>query len=162
MEECLICGRPLVYKTTEQPVECVVCHRRFFSRVSCEGGHYICDDCHGKDAIAWIEAYCLRSEEKDPVAVAKALMDQPYVRTCMEMSTTCSSERRCLRRIIIPAVPCPLMRLWRKLYGAAVKCPAGHAVFGAPAVRLSAREFLFPSSPGRRLCRRTRGAWPIR
>ena len=79
MEECLICGRPLVYKPTEQPVECVVCRRRFFSRVSCEGGHYICDDCHGKDAIAWIEAYCLRSEEKDPVAVAKALMDQPYV-----------------------------------------------------------------------------------
>ena len=79
MEECLICGRPLVYTTTERPVECVVCHRQFFSRVSCEGGHYVCDDCHGKDAVAWIEAYCLRSEEKNPVAVARALMDQPYV-----------------------------------------------------------------------------------
>lgn len=79
MEECLICGRPLVYGTTEQSMECVVCHKRFFSRVSCENGHYICDDCHGKNAIEWIEAYCLQAEEKNPVAIAKALMDQPYV-----------------------------------------------------------------------------------
>lgn len=79
MEECLICGLPLVYETAERSMECAICHKSFYSRVSCEGGHYICDDCHGKKAVEFIEACCLQTAEKNPVAIAKTIMDSPYV-----------------------------------------------------------------------------------
>lgn len=79
MEECLICGLPLVYETTNRHMECAICHKSYDSRVSCKGGHYVCDACHEKKAVEYIEAYCLQTKETNPISIATALMDKPYV-----------------------------------------------------------------------------------
>ena len=77
---CLVCGRELEYIQGTEEVECNYCKRTFSSNVKCRDGHYICDQCHGKDALGIIEEYCLNSTSKDPIGMAVELMEHPAVK----------------------------------------------------------------------------------
>ncbi|MBR2511487.1 MAG: fumarylacetoacetate hydrolase family protein, partial [Firmicutes bacterium] len=44
--ECLICGAPIEYLESEEPMECEICHKKENSRTRCVNGHYVCDECH--------------------------------------------------------------------------------------------------------------------
>lgn len=63
---CVICGKPLVYSTETVMRECAVCHRIFPSDAVCEDGHFVCDDCHAGGGAAVI-AHLEQSAERDPV-----------------------------------------------------------------------------------------------
>jgi hypothetical protein len=43
----------------------------------CENGHYICDQCHSKEAIEIIERMCEFSDSKDPFKLANKMMKHP-------------------------------------------------------------------------------------
>ena len=76
---CLICGKPLIYYDTAREMECSICHEKFENNVSCEDGHYVCDDCHSKRGIEVIEEMCRTSEEKNPVILMQGIMENPYI-----------------------------------------------------------------------------------
>ena len=79
IEACLICGEPLVYYETAREMTCVYCGRTFPSNAACEAGHFVCDACHSRKAVENILAYCGTCESRDPIAIAKALMADPFV-----------------------------------------------------------------------------------
>lgn len=75
--ECLVCGAPVIYRKTEERMECALCHAVFPSKTCCVNGHYVCDDCHtaGLDAVI---SSCLKETSKDPVEIADRLMKMPF------------------------------------------------------------------------------------
>ena len=79
IEACLICGEPLVYYETAREMTCVYCGRSFPSNAACEAGHFVCDACHSRKAVENILAYCGTCESRDPIAIARALMADPFV-----------------------------------------------------------------------------------
>ena len=52
-DECLICKAPLEYLNADEEMECVLCHKKQYSKTRCVNGHFVCDECHtsGMDSI---------------------------------------------------------------------------------------------------------------
>lgn len=76
-EECLICKAPLEYFTQDRLMECVLCHKKEWSKTQCTEGHFVCSDCHtqGMDSIFGI---CLEETSSDPVAILEKMMAMPF------------------------------------------------------------------------------------
>lgn len=72
--DCLICGKELVYQSRTDRYECFYCKGKFDSTVTCADGHFVCDECHASDSRDIITRYCIETSEKDPIAMALALM----------------------------------------------------------------------------------------
>lgn len=72
-ENCIRCGAELVYLDEPREMECIYCRRKVLSQVECAKGHFICDDCHGKNGIDLIVEFCTASEETDPAKIAGQL-----------------------------------------------------------------------------------------
>ncbi len=77
MEECLICGAPLVYLIEEESMECAICRKREPSKTRCVRGHYVCSDCHtqGMDSIF---SLCLSEDSDDPIRIVCRMMELPF------------------------------------------------------------------------------------
>lgn len=67
-ENCIVCGKPLVYFKETKTMTCAVCHKRKPANAACEDGHFLCDDCHAAGG-AGIISYLEQSKEKDPIAL---------------------------------------------------------------------------------------------
>jgi len=76
---CLVCGKPLRYYEQEREMTCAVCGQTFLSRADCEDGHYICDDCHARQGVEAIMAYCRASASRNPVFMVQEMMDHPAI-----------------------------------------------------------------------------------
>lgn len=76
---CLMCGKPLVYYPSARKMECSICHKTFDNNVSCEDGHYVCDDCHSRKGIETIRTMCKKSQDKNPVILMQKVMADPYI-----------------------------------------------------------------------------------
>lgn len=76
-DECLICGKPLIYLDSELEMECAVCKKKEKSNVKCAAGHYVCNDCHmsGVDSIIGV---CQKSSGRNPVKILSELMALPF------------------------------------------------------------------------------------
>ncbi len=75
-EECLICKAPLEYLNTDVEMECVLCHKKQYSKTRCVKGHFVCDECHtsGMDSII---AICLNSKSDNPIEILEEMMSMP-------------------------------------------------------------------------------------
>ena len=75
-EECLICKASLEYLGADEEMECVLCHKKQYSKTRCVNGHFVCDECHtsGMDSII---AICLNSKSDDPIEVLEEMMSMP-------------------------------------------------------------------------------------
>ncbi len=76
---CLICGEELNYLKHGIDMDCEFCHNKYNSNACCVHGHYVCDSCHGKQAIERIREICLTSNSTDPLEIAVHMMNDPYV-----------------------------------------------------------------------------------
>ena len=76
-EECLVCKAPLEYLETDEPMECVICHKKENSKTRCTRGHYVCNECHtaGMDAIIGL---CMEEKSKNPVEIIEKMMSLPF------------------------------------------------------------------------------------
>ena len=76
-EECIVCKAPLAYLETDEMMECALCRKKEASKTRCIHGHYVCNECHtsGMDTIVGL---CLRESSKNPVAIIRKMMDQPF------------------------------------------------------------------------------------
>ena len=75
---CEICGKELSLNSKESINRtCYFCNRDFSTNIYCPDGHYICDDCHSRDAIKTIETYCEKTDLKNPFLIANKIMRHP-------------------------------------------------------------------------------------
>lgn len=74
---CTVCGAGLVYSGTDQDSSCCYCGAVSRANARCANGHYVCDRCHGADAVRIIQEVCLRSLQTDPAALMQAIRTHP-------------------------------------------------------------------------------------
>lgn len=76
-DECLICGAPLEYLSSDVPMTCHLCGKTESSKTRCVQGHYVCSECHmsGMDSIIGL---CLQEKSTDPLAILEKMMGQPF------------------------------------------------------------------------------------
>ena len=79
LENCMVCGKPLVYYETAQPARCHICGAEHATNTLCEDGHFVCDRCHGQQGIAYMQHYVLHSSSKNPMHIATEIMYNPSV-----------------------------------------------------------------------------------
>jgi hypothetical protein len=79
-ENCAVCGAPLVYFTQKQKNVCQFCGREFEIDAMCEKGHYVCDECHARNAIEAITGYMMCSDSDNPVEMAIEIMQHPSIK----------------------------------------------------------------------------------
>lgn len=53
---------------------CFHCQKKDIGNISCPNGHYICDQCHGKDVYETIKDYVLTTTSQNPLEIAENLM----------------------------------------------------------------------------------------
>ncbi|MBQ3405363.1 MAG: SAM-dependent methyltransferase [Oscillospiraceae bacterium] len=73
-QECLICGKPLIYTDEARRMTCFICGKRCMSNACCEDGHYICDECHSEKNILTILEVCTKTESKNPIEIMNEIM----------------------------------------------------------------------------------------
>ena len=77
--DCMVCGEPLVYLDRERGAACHYCGETATANATCAAGHFVCDACHSKDALAVIERICLHSAERDMVALLRRIREHPDI-----------------------------------------------------------------------------------
>lgn len=74
---CLVCGAELVYLEHPAAHDCHYCGRRLPTEAQCPHGHFVCDACHGADAVETIARICAHSPERDAMALIQAVRSHP-------------------------------------------------------------------------------------
>ena len=76
---CLLCGAPLTYLSQEITARCVYCQTEQSANAICRDGHYICDACHSRDALAVIEHFLLTTPATDMLALLRETRRHPAI-----------------------------------------------------------------------------------
>ncbi|MFX1481951.1 MAG: DUF5714 domain-containing protein [Promethearchaeota archaeon] len=74
---CMVCGTELVYDKTAREQSCVYCGESEKSPIYCPEGHFVCDTCHSKDAIAFLERLAEVDKSTDPLSITKKALSHP-------------------------------------------------------------------------------------
>ncbi len=76
---CLVCGDEINY--LNQPIKgiCNYCGCEEESYFICKNGHFVCNECHSKDALKVIENVCLNTDLQDPMEIAEKIMEHPAI-----------------------------------------------------------------------------------
>lgn len=77
--DCLVCGVEVEYLDEAISGTCYYCGVGEETYFVCRNGHYVCNRCHSKEAIAVIENICLSSEGNNPLAIAEKIMEHPAI-----------------------------------------------------------------------------------
>jgi hypothetical protein len=78
-EHCGVCGLPLVYATDPRRVECAFCGRVAETLIRCPSGHFVCDVCHGREALAVLGEWLEASSATSPLDLLERAMAHPAV-----------------------------------------------------------------------------------
>ncbi|KFL34910.1 MULTISPECIES: radical SAM protein [unclassified Sulfurospirillum] len=76
---CMVCSSELVYKATLEEATCSYCGSISHQSVTCKEGHYVCDACHSKEALAVIEHLCATSQERDMLKLFRQIREHPSI-----------------------------------------------------------------------------------
>jgi hypothetical protein len=76
-EHCMVCGSKLYYLKHAETLVCTYCGEKAPGHVGCPEGHFICNACHGKDAMKAVEDIAFATESKDAVEIAELMMSHP-------------------------------------------------------------------------------------
>lgn len=76
-EHCMVCGATLIYLDTVKALNCLYCSKKEEAHIICPKGHYICEDCHNRDAMGIIEEVVYNTNSKNPVEIAELIMSFP-------------------------------------------------------------------------------------
>jgi hypothetical protein len=76
---CRVCGAPLAYERYPQERRCAYCGLPFSTNSHCQEGHYVCDRCHGQDALAVIRHICLHTDETDMIRLLERIRRHPAI-----------------------------------------------------------------------------------
>ena len=70
----MICGNKLDYLESGREFTCIFCGQKEIGYVYCSNGHYVCDQCHGKDSYEKILKLALTAQGTNPLQVAEIMM----------------------------------------------------------------------------------------
>lgn len=70
----MICGNKLDYLESGREFSCIYCGRKEIGYVCCSNGHYVCDECHGKDSYEKILNLALMSQGTNPLEIAEMMI----------------------------------------------------------------------------------------
>ncbi len=73
----MVCARALTYLTHAEEMKCDYCQRSSRGYMRCTEGHYVCEDCHNKDALRIIKEVSFTNRWKDPLETAELMMSIP-------------------------------------------------------------------------------------
>jgi hypothetical protein len=73
----MLCGAELEYLAQALEVTCTSCGKVEHGHIRCPHGHYTCDTCHNRDAMAVIEQVAHTTESHDPFEIADLMMSNP-------------------------------------------------------------------------------------
>lgn len=73
-ENCQVCGTHLDYFSNGKELLCNHCGKKETANICCVRGHYVCDDCHGKDCFEIVRDYVLKTRSTNPLEIAETLM----------------------------------------------------------------------------------------
>ncbi len=74
---CDICETKLTMVQKFQDKTCYFCNNLFQTNIYCSNNHFICDQCHAKDAIGVIESFAATTKLTNPYDIADAIMIHP-------------------------------------------------------------------------------------
>lgn len=78
-ENCGVCGTSLIYATTSSDVRCIFCGEEHSSQIYCPEGHYICDACHGQEALDALRQMLQREVSSSPGEILEHILSHPSV-----------------------------------------------------------------------------------
>jgi len=67
----MVCREALAYHDKSIEVSCNYCGRKEHGHIVCPNKHYICEDCHNRDALSAIEDIVLVTDSVDPNEIAE-------------------------------------------------------------------------------------------
>ena len=73
----MVCGAQLVYAATGASLACSACGKADTAHIHCPNGHYVCEECHGRDVLPLIEQILFTSRSRDPFEIAELAMSLP-------------------------------------------------------------------------------------
>jgi hypothetical protein len=77
LENCMVCGSRLDYRKKSGEMTCAYCGRVEQGHITCPDGHFICEACHGRDAMQAIENLAFSAGSSDPLEIAEFMMSIP-------------------------------------------------------------------------------------
>lgn len=78
-QDCMICGQELEYLASPTSAACTYCSKKEEGYFLCPKGHYVCQECHGKDSLEIITQFCLASKSTNPLEMANTIMKHPKI-----------------------------------------------------------------------------------
>ena len=76
---CLVCGAPVQYLTAAVPQTCAFCGTRQATQALCEQGHFVCDACHTRDAVGFLEHICAATGQTDMIRLFQEIRQHPSI-----------------------------------------------------------------------------------
>jgi MoaA/NifB/PqqE/SkfB family radical SAM enzyme/ubiquinone/menaquinone biosynthesis C-methylase UbiE len=76
-QDCMLCGKPLVYLDAQREETCVFCGKQYPANAVCEQGHFVCDHCHGEDMVDVVKHICTHTDAKDMIDLMNQLRSHP-------------------------------------------------------------------------------------
>lgn len=73
----MVCGSPLEYLAQARELTCASCGAIERGHIRCPRGHYTCDPCHNRDAVAAIEDVARTTASCDAFEIAEAMFGDP-------------------------------------------------------------------------------------
>ncbi len=70
----MVCGSSLDYLERAESLACTYCGTTVQGHIKCPEGHFICDECHSRNAMKMIEAVSYSSSLTGPAEIAELMM----------------------------------------------------------------------------------------
>lgn len=78
-DNCGVCGTPLVYSTEAISAKCSLCGETRPTLIYCPQAHYICDSCHGLEAIDTLRQVLDSTTSTSPLEIFEQVISHPSV-----------------------------------------------------------------------------------
>jgi hypothetical protein len=79
VQNCIICGVPLVFREQAAAVHCAVCGKSYRIQTYCPGEHNICEGCRNLDTLAVTRLALEKTTSTSPSDILELLMSHPSV-----------------------------------------------------------------------------------
>lgn len=77
---CVVCGTELAYLENNKEQTCFYCKKTEKANTVCNNGHYVCDECHSKDAAEFIKTFAKRAAYSDMIEMMEKIREHPSMR----------------------------------------------------------------------------------
>ncbi len=74
MDNCGVCGHPLVYGTKEVKMTCSYCGTESGTMIYCPEGHFVCNECHEREALDILREVLNSTTSNAPLDILELIM----------------------------------------------------------------------------------------